>query len=77
MIDPAQMELHAYANAVNAVLGRYGATATLAGDDWRAWAIAVTSSPLVDARAVPYPRVFADWRDWGRALGLVLGGLDE
>lgn len=75
MINPSGMGLQEYADAITGILGRYGATARLIGDDWRSWAIAITQAPLVSAVLPPDPRWFEDWREWASAFEGTLRGL--
>lgn len=44
-------------------------------EKWRDVASAISLSAVFDTFGVPYPETYEDWRDWARALTMVVNGV--
>lgn len=64
MIDPRQMTLHQWTDAVNLTLATSAPPMRLLGDDWLEWAYSTIAIPAVARFSPPVPEGYTDWRLW-------------
>ena len=75
MINPANMALKDWANAVILSLGDVWSFGTLTDESrWQDWAVGFVRAPQYAQRILPDPYQFSDWREWAMRAYPMLEG---
>jgi hypothetical protein len=64
VIDPRHLTLTQWVDAVSLVLATSAPPTKLSGDNWKAWAYNIISTPSIASFSPPVPDEFPDWRAW-------------